>query len=392
MAVTMQTVETALKTVYKGPIVDQINTEADPFIDKIHKDTSRVNVNNEIVRAAEVGLNGGFGAGTETGELPAPGENIYKNLKSTTKNLFGTLQISDKMIRGSKSGTDKNKFVDLLQREIDKLVKTAKWHYARQVSGSHMGILTTCKAGSSSNIIGVNDRRLLMEGITIDILNADGSEVASKRRILNIDRSKDQITITGTPVAVSGDMIVTVQGSYGLELTGLGDLFDLDAERLYGNERATNSWLNPRVVKNVGAISDVLMHDIISEQEDDFNVNLNYIRAGSDAYKSYIKYFEERKRLVNTTEIKGGVSAISFDGRAIYRDKFMQSDAIDFLDPDKFYLDQVDEWDWLTNESGNILIKIGRTPVYEASLAKYADLLCVVPGGMARITGVTDPV
>ena len=387
--VTLTSVEKALKELYLGAIIKELNTESDPFVARIKRTSDKITGNNGIVRAAQVGINGGFGAGTETGTLPTPGENIYKNLRSTTKNLYGTISISDKSMKSIK-GNDKGAFGDLITNEITGMMETAKWHFARQVSGSASGVLATVSAGSGNKIT-VDNRRMLLEGMTIDILDEDGSPVAQARRITNINRSTDEITISGAAVTVSSGMLITAQNSYGLELTGLTDLFDLDAERLYGNDRATNDWLNPYVEEDAGEISDIMLTEIVMQQEDAYNVKIDYIRAGNDAYYAYAKYLEDRVRIVNSTKLEGGFTGLKFGESVIVRDKFMEPDAIHFLDSDKFYLDQVSEWDWIPGPVGGIFVQNGNTPTYNATLAKYADLMCTVPGGMACLKGVTAP-
>lgn len=389
--VTMETVAKALKTVYLGAIIEELNLKTDPFIARIHTSTDHVYGTNEIVRAAQIGLNGGFGAGTETGELPQPGEDVYANLRSTTKNLYGVIQMSDKSLKSFK-GNDKNAFGNMIQRQIDSMMRTAKWHYARQVSGSHMGVLTTA-TGGTGNTVQVADFRKLVEGITIDVLTSAGAEVATKRRIKNINRNTGEILLDGTALGtVASGSLLVVQGSYGKELTGLDDIFDLESETLYGNERATNSWINPRVEEDAGAIDEVMMHRILSEQEDAFNVTLNYIRAGADAYEAYMKLLQAKTRIVNTVKLEGGAVSLKFNERDIIRDKFMEPRTIDFLDPDKFHLDQISEWSWIPGTVGGIFHQDANYPTYKATLTKYADLICTIPGGMARMTGVLDPV
>ena len=389
--VTLSTVEKALKELYLGAIIKQLNTESDPFIARIKRTSERITGNNDIIRAAQIGINGGFGAGTETGQLPLPGENIYKKLRSTTKNMYGVIAISDKSLKSLK-GNDKGAFGNLIQNEITGMMETAKWNFARQVSGKSDGVLTTCKAsGGATNKVPVNDVRLLIEGITIDILEAGGNPLATARRILNIDRSKNEITISGAAVTTTAGMLITAQGSYMLELTGLGDLFDTDSLTLYGNERASNDWLNPYVKKNAGAINDAMLTEAIMRQEDAYNVNINYLRAGNDAYYAYAKYLEGRVRLINTTKLEGGFTALKVGEHPFVRNKFMRPDSIDFLDTEKFYLDQVSEWDWIPGPVGGIFVQNAGTATYNATLAKYADLMCVTPGGMARYEGITAP-
>ena len=389
--VTLATVEQALKELYLGPIINELNTDTDPFITRIKRTSERIVGNNGIIRDAQIGMNGGFGAGTETGELPAPGENIYKKLKSTTKNLYGVISVSHKALKALDNDSRKGAFDNMVQRDIDTMMATAKYHFARQTSGSSTGVLTKTKTGSG-NSFGVDDTRLLIEGIQIDILSSSGSPVAQKRRILNINRKTNTVTISGAAVSVEAGMLVTVQGSYGLELTGLDDLFNVDGlTTLYGLTRADNDWLNPHVETASDPISDVLLTEIITRQEDAYNVNINYLRAGNDAYNAYAKYLESRARIVNTTIYEGGYKGLKFGELPLIRSKFTEKDSIDFLDTEAFTIDQVSEWDWIPGPTNGIFVQLGNTPTFNATLAKYADLMCDKPGGMARLKGVTAP-
>ena len=97
--VNMNTVSSALKNFYIMPLREDINLKADAFASRVMRTESNIVGYNKIVRAALVGANGGAGAGSETGALPASGENQYVNLESDTKNLYGTLEISDKIVK-----------------------------------------------------------------------------------------------------------------------------------------------------------------------------------------------------------------------------------------------------------------------------------------------------
>ncbi len=391
MAVTLTSVEKALKELYLGAIIDQLNTEVDPFTARIERSTEAIVGNNGIVRAAQVGLNGGFGAGTETGTLPTPGENIYKKLTSTTKNLYGVISVSDKALKSIR-GNDKGSFANLIQREIDSMMTTAKWHFARQIYGGAAGTLATCTANAtSSTTIGVNSVQFLMEGITIDIWPSSGTAIATARRIINVDRANKTITISGTGVVITSGAFITCQGSKDLEMTGLTDLFNTSATYLYGNTRATSGWLNPTVKTSVGAIGQDKLQDLITELEDAYNVKIDYISAGNDAFVSYMLLLKKESRQVNTMRLAGGVTGLKFNDIDVVRNKFAIPAGMDFLDTSKFRIDQVGEWDWIEGPTRSIFVQAGSTPTYNATLVKYADLMCLTPGGMGRMTGLSDP-
>jgi hypothetical protein len=86
--VTLSSAENALKTLYLGVVSQQLNTNINPLLAKIKQSTSDV-WGKEIRKLAPYGLNGGVGAGSETGDLPSAGENKYVQFVQTLKNLYG---------------------------------------------------------------------------------------------------------------------------------------------------------------------------------------------------------------------------------------------------------------------------------------------------------------
>ena len=74
--VSLENADNALKTVYLGVIANQLNVAANPLLTKI-KHSSKDVWGKEIRKLAPIGLNGGVGAGTETGSLPTANGNNY---------------------------------------------------------------------------------------------------------------------------------------------------------------------------------------------------------------------------------------------------------------------------------------------------------------------------
>ena len=109
--ISLTTAESALKDAYLNAVCNQLNTNANPLLAKIKQSSADVYGKN-IIKMAPVGLNGGVGAGTETGVLPTAKSNRYAQFKTTLKNLYGQIAITDKAIRASQSSA--GAFVDLL--------------------------------------------------------------------------------------------------------------------------------------------------------------------------------------------------------------------------------------------------------------------------------------
>ena len=75
--ISLTSADNALKDVYLGVVSDQLNTNVNPLLAKIKQTTSDVWGKN-IIKMAPYGVNGGIGAGTETGALPVAGGNNYE--------------------------------------------------------------------------------------------------------------------------------------------------------------------------------------------------------------------------------------------------------------------------------------------------------------------------
>ena len=98
--VTLQSADSALKSFYLNAITDALNMKTNPLLARIQQTTANV-VGKEVKKAVRLGVSGGIGAGTETGALPSASSSAYAQLTATLKNLYGTMEISDKAIRAS---------------------------------------------------------------------------------------------------------------------------------------------------------------------------------------------------------------------------------------------------------------------------------------------------
>ena len=161
--VTLQTAENALKTLYLGVVSNQLNTKTNPLFNKIKQTTADV-WGKEVKKLAPVGINGGIGAGDEDGALPTSAQNNYITFTSTLKNLFGTIELSDKAIRASSNSA--GAFVNLLNAEMEGLVKASQFNFGRMLYGDGTGILANfTELGDTANSCYVDSTKNLIEGI-----------------------------------------------------------------------------------------------------------------------------------------------------------------------------------------------------------------------------------
>ena len=223
--VTLTSAQNALKSVYLGVVSDQLNINANPLLGKIKQTTADV-WGKEIRKLAPYGINGGIGAGTEDGSLPAAAGNNYVQFVSKLKNLYGTIEISDKAIRASANNA--GAFVNLLNAEMEGLIKASSFNLGRMLYGDGSGKLATVTTKDSSSVT-LDSVKNVIEGMVVDFYTAEGSIVSGLKgvRIVNVDRVNKKVTF-GSSVSltnVAANQILYVQGSKDEEITGLGKIF-----------------------------------------------------------------------------------------------------------------------------------------------------------------------
>ncbi|MBE5764150.1 MAG: phage major capsid protein [Clostridiales bacterium] len=388
--VTMTSADNALKSLYLGVVSEQLNTGVNPLLAKIKQTTQDV-WGKEIRRVAQYGINGGIGAGTEDGELPAAAGNNYDQFVLTLKNLYGTIEISDKAVRASENSV--GAFVNLLNAEMEGLLKASSFNFGRMLFGDGNGTLATVSA-ISDNTVTVDSVKNIVEGMVVDFVTAAGSAIsnATARRVVYVDRANKQIKVSGaalTTAQVPVGSIITVQNSYGKEITGLKAIFK-DSGSIYGLDRATHKWLIPYMKDNVGEISETAIQTAIDELEENTGSKVNFIVCSSGVKRAYQKHLATYKRNIDVMELNGGYKALSYNGIPVISDRFCPEGTMYLLNTDDFILHQLCDWKWLEGEDGRVLKQVANKPVYSATLVKYADLVCTRPCGQAMLSGITE--
>lgn len=386
--VTIQSADNALKTLYLGVVAEQLNTAVNPLFAKFSQTTSDV-WGKEIRKLAPFGLNGGIGAGTEDGTLPKAASNTYAQFVLSLKNLYGTIEISDKAMRASENNV--GAFVNLLEAEMEGLLKASKFNFGRMLFGDGSGVIAKAKS-NVGNVITVDEVRNLMEGMVVDVLSAStGGAIVSGRRIVDIDRASCKVTLDGATLATSavsdGDKI-TVQGSYGNELTGLGAIFG-DGATLYGLDRSKYKWMTP-YKKTATKLSDVTIQAAIDHLDEMSGSTADFIVCSAGVKRAYQEYLIANRSNIDVMNLQGGYKAISYNGIPIVSDRFCPKGTMYVLNTSDFHLHQLCDWRWLEDDNGKVIKQVAGKPVYTATLVKYADLICDRPAGQAVISGITE--
>lgn len=386
--ISLTTAESALKDAYLNAVSNQLNTNANPLLSKIKQSSADVYGKN-IIKMAPVGLNGGVGAGDEVGALPTAKSNRYAQFKTTLKNLYGQIAITDKAIRASQSSA--GAFVDLLNAEMEGLLTASKFNLGRMLYGDGTGALSTV-ASQAGKVITFDSVKNFAEGMCIDIYNGE-TAVIKGLRVMSVDRINKTVTVDSTPTTLADGYIAYVQGSKDYEITGLGAIFG-STETLYGLNRAENGWLTPYTNKaeEEVEISDNLLQTAVDYLAENSGSNIDIITCGAGVRRAYMDYLSYYRRNVDVMNLEGGYKAISFNGIPVVADRFVEDDELYMLDSSKFTLHQLCDWEWIEGENGNILHQNAGYPTYTATLVKYADLICDQPNGQAKFSNIKSSV
>ncbi len=383
--VTVNSAENALKSVYLGAVPELLNTRVNPLMTKIEQTSADV-WGKEVRKAVSLGINGGIGAGDEDGALPKAHGTGYIQFVSALKNLFGQIEISDKAIRAS--ANDKGAFTDLLNAELDGLLKASKFNLGRMLYGDGTGKLcevSTVTSGSKE--VGVTDARNLVPGLVVDIHS--GTAMRGTGVVIeSVDYDGKTMTLSAVPSGTATGDAVYVQGSMGKEITGLAAIFDT-TKPLYGVDRSASPLLKPYVRASVGEISETVIQEAIDALETRSGSTIDFIAVDDVTKYAFMEYMSQYKRNIDVMDLEGGFRSMSFNGIPLVYDRFVPKGTMYLLDTSVFHLHRLCDWRFLETENGNVLRQNQGYPTYTATLVKYCELMCDRPNGQGKLSGIT---
>ena len=386
--VTLTNADNALKKIYLDVVANQLNDKVNPLLTKIEQ-TSRDVYGKEIIKIAPFGINGGIGAGTEDGALPTSAENKYVKFVTELKNLYGKIEITDKAVRASEHSV--GAFVNLLNAEMEGLIKASQFNFGRMLYGDGSGKLGTIKTVSSQTMT-LDSVKNVIEGMVVDFYTSANVKLTAMdgARITSVDRTNKKITVSKTLAeTVVANCYITIQGSKDNELTGLGKIF-ASTGSIYGVDRSTNSWLVPYISSTETLISDSVLQTAIDSLDENVGSTVDYIACSYDVKRLYQNYLATNKRNIDIMDLNGGYKAMSYNGIPVVADRFIDDGTMYMLNTKDFALHQLCDWQWLEGEDGKVLRQNAGYPTYSATLVKYADLICSKPAGQAKISNIVS--
>lgn len=375
--ITINSADAALKDYYLDAVNAQLNGEVSPFFNAIVKTGENV-FGKDVKLAIAKGEMAGVVAGAEDGALPAPRSNRYYGVTLPLKNIYGTIEISDKAMRASENSA--GAFVNLLNAEMEGLVAGAKANFARMLYGDGNGLLCTAVSKTSDKVLTVNNAKSFFKGLKVTV----GSD-STANTITAVDAENKQITFANTLTGTSyANAKICLAGAANNEIIGLAGIFD--GTTLYGHAKSEESYFQPYVKHIVPAsLSENDIIDVIDTIEESADGKVNMILCSHKVRKQIAALMSASRRIVNSADIAAGYSSIVINDVPVYADKFCPDDRIYFVNTDDFVLNQLCDWAWLEDEGGRILKQVAGKAAYSATLVKYAELVCKKPCGQGAL-------
>ena len=385
--ISLQSAENALKSFYLDAVKEALDLKTSPLLAKIERSSENV-FGKDVKKLVRIGLHNGFSAGTETGDLPKADQSNYVQLTGTLKNLYGTIEISDKAIRASQS--NEGAFVNLLNGEMENLLRAAKYQVGRMVMGNGLGYLCDFNACNNVHTVIVSNSAPLQVGMRIRLFSEDMEplEGDTYRIIEKISRDSNNVVVSGEAITDPNLCGCLCIYSDDEELTGVCSLFENSA--IYGLDSDVYETIRP-IDKNCGGdIDENMIQTVIDLLEETSGSAPDLIVCSWGVRRALINHLKEKGVRMESTEIEGGFKALSFNGIPVVTDRFCPKNSMYFFNTNDIKMYQLGDWQWLEDDNGKILHQVPGKPVYTATIVKYAELMFERPNSIARIININE--
>lgn len=384
--VTLNSADGALKSFYLDAVKEALDVKANPFFAQIEKSTSYV-TGKDVKKLVRNGIHGGMMAGTETGDLSNGNSAKYTQFVATLKNLYGTIEISDKALRAAQS--NEGAFVNLLNEEMDSLVDSAKINFSRMLFGDGSGKVGHVVSVGENGVYYLKDASAIVEGMRVDVYDEaqELSDDGVGATVIEVDYDAKTVKLDRMIGSAEEGYALYAANSRGNELGGLGAIFSQN--ELYGQARDT-AFMKPFTLDMSKTITVADVEKSIDSLERKNGGKINLIICSYGVKRALEADMRANRDGVSTMKTDTGFTALSFNGIPVVADRFCPSGTMYLLNTDDFKLHQLCDWQWMEAEDGKILKQVPGKPIYSATLVKYAELMCERPCAQGMIYNITE--
>ena len=252
-------VDALLKNVYRGPLVEQLNSET-PMLNILEKtDANQIGMFNgrQIIFPVHSSRNRGRGAVADGGQLPTAGTQGSLDATVAFRYFSTGIEVSDQAIKQSKS--DEGSFVRVLQFEMERAETDLRKDIGRVAYGTGDGLLASATATQGSvNTFSVDSGQYVAVGDTVDVIvrssGATGTgaigrtvmAVAYTGTANSATQANANVTISGATISVDNTYGIYVSGNRNAESDGLRNICNT-SRTLHGINSSTNAFWDSNV-------------------------------------------------------------------------------------------------------------------------------------------------
>lgn len=385
-----------LKEGYIDAMRNAIFTESSFIAKKIWANNKGYDGSDVITCPIPVGLVGGAGFGDLTGETAAKAANrIRRRFTETPVEFQVAVELYDRLAR---SDMKKSQMVDYVQDELEGATETAQWQFNRAMNGNGTGVMANITADAdNAEKVTVDEGRNLIAGILVDIYPKD-AEVGStptykKARITDVvdhDDGTATVYFEGQNITVASGGFITLQNSYGHEITGIDTMFDDSVTEIAGIEKAKNLWVKPKVIDVNHDLTFQKMRDAMRAARRK-NGKIDVIAAGPGAYDAFAEEVQASgTQIISKNEGEGGFKSLSFifgsDKVDLYEEQFVRKNEMIGLST-KDIIPYMSPLDYAKAAPEAVAFQlIPGTSKYGALMTSYGNYIYRNPGGMFKLT------
>jgi uncharacterized Zn-binding protein involved in type VI secretion len=394
----MATLNHVAKEVYRGPLNLQLNDDV-VALKRIERssdiETDQLG-GKYVVFAIHTRRNAGIGARNEMEALPTPGQQGYSSGRVTLKYQYGGATLSGQAI--SLINTKPQSFINAVETEMSRLRKDLALYLNRQVYGDGTGTLATVSAVGAANTVTVSDARLVQIGDIIDILQSNGTVVATGRTVTGI--AGNVITFNGAAQATAVGQILTVTGNYNREWTGFGAIVK-DTGVLHNIDPAVEPVWKAIVDANGGtprAVSEGIFNKVTDDIRDlGGKTTAAYTTRG--VRRAYANLLQQQRQYVNVNgKFDGGYTGLAYntpDGEIpMVVDRMAPKGVVWFMNEDELTLYRDNDWDFMTygdSDKWKMLSTGGNDyDAYITRLYQYSELATERRNTHAKVTDLIE--
>ena len=392
MALTLTTMDAALKTLYLPRMVSVIN-KATVLRDRIKTNMDMTNVSG---KGASVPVNirpsEAIGARGDGEALPTPQNQRYVECSVAYAYNYATFRVTHPTMVASL--TNEVAWIKAVTSEMQGLERDLGRDLDRQDHGYGYGVLGTINgAGSSTTTMTMDDGHNVKVNMVIDVYTAvsGGSQEVDSISVSAV--SGNTVTLASAQTFSDGSYVFR-EDSRGNEAMGLIGLVDDGTylTTLQGISRTTYPEWKSTVLDNSGtarAITETLLDDAIFTAQETGEGNISLGLTGRIQFRKIGELLTADRRFAFSTTLQGGFKAIEWGDVPIVNDPRSPVDAngndmLFFIDESVISRYQLGPMNW-DDEDGNILHRNEGYATYDATLYEYGNLGTTDPANHAVI-------